>query len=119
MVPFTARPKRIACSTAPRLSTGRTPGSARSTADAWVLGGAPKAVDAPEKILAAVRSCACVSTPTTTSQVIVRSFRATRAVAQQLAVAAPIDEKRLDARFAAAMCGAVLRAERDELARIA
>jgi len=46
----TARPKRIARSTAPVFSTGRTPGNAISTPQAWVLGSAPKAVDAPEKI---------------------------------------------------------------------
>jgi hypothetical protein len=37
-------------STAPRFSTGSTPGSAMSTALAWVLGAAPKAVLLPEKI---------------------------------------------------------------------
>src|SRR5690348_12622365 len=67
MVPPTARPKRMARSTAPLLSTGSTPGSARSTAEACVLGGAPNAVDAPEKIFDAVDSCACVSSPMTTS----------------------------------------------------
>jgi hypothetical protein len=56
MAPLTASPKRIACSTAARFTTGRTPGKAMSTADAWVLGGAPKAVAAPEKILLFVRS---------------------------------------------------------------
>jgi hypothetical protein len=40
----TARPKRMARSTAPRFITGSVPGSARSTAQAWVLGAAPKAV---------------------------------------------------------------------------
>jgi hypothetical protein len=62
-----ASPKRMAHSTACLLSTGRTPGRARSTAQAWVLGAAPKAVDAPEKIFEAVASCACVSMPITTS----------------------------------------------------
>src|SRR5258708_144931 len=38
-----------------------------STADACVFGGAPKAVDAPEKIFAFVESCVCVSSPITTS----------------------------------------------------
>src|SRR5262245_59144433 len=39
-----------------------------STADACVFGAAPNAVGAPEKIFAAVESCACVSSPITTSQ---------------------------------------------------
>src|SRR5690554_1373112 len=64
-----ARPKRMARSTAPRLRTGSTPGSAMSTALAWRLGSAPKAVEAPEKILDAVFSWAWTSSPMTTSQV--------------------------------------------------
>ena len=36
--------------------------------EACVFGGAPNAVDAPEKIFDAVESCACVSSPMTTSQ---------------------------------------------------
>jgi hypothetical protein len=55
-----ASPKRIARSTAPRFSTGRVPGSAVSMTLACELGGAPNAIDAPEKILLAVVSCACV-----------------------------------------------------------
>ena len=56
-----ARPRRL-------FSTGSTPGSAMSTADACVFGAAPNAVDAPEKIFDAVDSCAWVSSPMTTSQ---------------------------------------------------
>src|SRR5512143_2451523 len=67
ILPLTASPKRIARSTAPRFSTGNTPGSAMSTALACVFGAAPNAVEAPEKIFDAVESCACVSRPTTTS----------------------------------------------------
>ncbi len=63
----TARPKRIARSTAPRLATGSVPGRARSTADAWVLGAAPNAVEAPLKIFERVESWAWVSMPITTS----------------------------------------------------
>jgi hypothetical protein len=48
MVPPTARPKRIALSTAPLFNTGSVPGIARSTAEACVLGGAPKAVEEPK-----------------------------------------------------------------------
>src|SRR3954447_6472571 len=71
MVAPTARPKRMACSTAARFSTGSVPGSAMSTAEACVLGSAPKALAAAEKILLLVRSCAWVSMPTTISQAIV------------------------------------------------
>ncbi len=48
----------MAFSTAARFSTGSTPGNAMSTADACVFGAAPKAVDAPEKILERVLSWA-------------------------------------------------------------
>ena len=68
MAPPTASPKRIARSTAPLFNTGKTPGSAMSTAEAWLLGTAPKAVDAPEKILDTVESWVWVSSPMTTSQ---------------------------------------------------
>src|SRR5436190_7821409 len=71
MVAPMARPKRMACSTAARFSTGSVPGSAMSTAEACVLGSAPKALAAAEKILLRVRSCAWVSMPTTISQAIV------------------------------------------------
>jgi hypothetical protein len=70
MVAPMASPKRMARSTAPLFSTGRTPGKAMSTADACEFGAAPKAVDAPEKIFDAVDSCACVSSPMTSSQVM-------------------------------------------------
>src|SRR5499427_9630929 len=70
-----ASPKRIARSTAPRFSTGSTPGSARSITVACVLGAPPNAVDAPENILLTVESCACVSRPITTSQLTVSFSR--------------------------------------------
>src|SRR5512134_2428810 len=115
MVPRTASPKRIACSTATRLRTGSTPGSAISTAEACALGGAPNAVGAPEKILLRVRSCACVSMPTTISQLT----RSPRAQVQQLAVAAAVDEQRLEMRLGAAVRRAILGAQSDKLARVA
>ena len=71
-MPPTASPKRMARSTAPRFTTGSTPGSAISTALACVLGGAPNAVDAPENIFDAVESCAWVSSPMTISQFMAR-----------------------------------------------
>src|SRR5258708_13825819 len=104
MVPPTARPKRIACSTAPRFSTGSTPGSAMSTAEAWVFGSAPNAVAAAEKILLRVRSCACVSMPTTTSQATLSGLRM-----NQPAVAAPVDQQRLEIGLRAALLDAVFR----------
>src|SRR5258707_15884950 len=104
MVPPMARPKRIACSTAPRFSTGSTPGSAMSTAEAWVFASAPNAVEAAEKILLRVRSCAWVSMPTTTSQ----ATRLPRFAAQQLAVPAAVDEERLEVGPRTALLPAVL-----------
>ena len=62
-----ARPKRMARSTAPRFITGSVPGKARSTAQACVLGSAPNAVEAREKILDEVVSWVWVSNPITTS----------------------------------------------------
>src|SRR5438552_3976996 len=116
-VAFTARPKRMACSTAARLSTGSTPGSAMSTADAWVLGAAPKAVGAPEKILLNVASCAWVSIPTTTSQLI--SARSFRHRMQQPALPAAVDQQRLEVRLGAAARAAVLRRDLHVLAQLA
>ncbi len=46
-----AKPSLMAHSTAFLFITGRVPGRARSTAQAWVLGSAPKAVLARLKIL--------------------------------------------------------------------
>src|SRR3569833_455115 len=63
--------------TASRFSTGSTPGRPRSTAQAWVLGGAPYAVAAPEKILLLVASWALISSPMTVSH----SIRASSIVA--------------------------------------
>jgi hypothetical protein len=65
--------------TAARFKTGNVPGSAMSTADACVLGGAPKSVEAPEKALLRVRSWTCVSMPTTISQPLTAGARSCRA----------------------------------------
>src|SRR3569833_3369878 len=56
--------------TASRFSTGSTPGRPRSTAQAWVLGGATYAVAAPVKILLLVASWAWISSPMTVSHSI-------------------------------------------------
>ena len=53
------------------MSTGSTPGSPRSMAQAWVLGAAPKAVGAPEKILDWVASWVWISSPMTVSHCMV------------------------------------------------
>src|SRR5436853_1518592 len=63
-----ALPALSAISTAPRLSAGSAPGSPRHTGQTCELGGAPKAVEQPQKILLLVRSCACTSRPMTGSQ---------------------------------------------------
>src|SRR3974377_2071065 len=94
-----ARPKRTACSTTRAFSTGSTPGSAMSTAQAWVFGAAPNAVEAPEKILLFVSRCACVSMPTTVSQVMALAAALFLHRADQLAAAAAIDEQRLAGRL--------------------
>ena len=66
------RPVRTACSTQVRLITGSMPGMAASTSETWLLGGAPKAVAAPENNFAADITWACTSRPMTTSQSPVR-----------------------------------------------
>jgi len=53
------------------FSTGSTPGSAMSTALAWVLGAAPKAVLLPEKIFDWVASWVWTSSPITVSHFII------------------------------------------------
>src|SRR5882762_520522 len=121
--PFTARPNRIACSTALAFATGSVPGSAMSTAEAWVFGGAPKALEAPENILLCVASWACVSIPTTISQPVTSApffpSRSLRLLAQQLAATAPVDDQRLEVGLRAALRRAVLRHDAHELARLA
>src|SRR5712671_1792375 len=63
-----ALPARMAIVTTPRLSAGSAPGSPRHTGHTCVLGGAPNAVEQPQKILLFVRSCAWTSSPMTGSQ---------------------------------------------------
>src|SRR5712671_2309922 len=63
-----ALPARMAIVTAPPLSAGSAPGSPRHTGHTCVLGGAPNAVEQPQKILLLVRSCAWTSRPITGSQ---------------------------------------------------
>src|SRR5690606_18207118 len=65
-----ARPNIVAKRKASALATGRVPGMAKSIAQAWVLGSAPKAVLAPENILLLVASCTCTSNPITVSHSI-------------------------------------------------
>src|SRR5271157_1633907 len=57
----------VANSTAFRLSTGSAPGIPRQTGQTLVLGGAPNRVEQEQKILVAVRSWTCTSSPMTGS----------------------------------------------------
>lgn len=54
-------------STALRLSTGSAPGQPRHTGQVLLLGVAPKRVEHEQKILVAVRSWTCTSSPMTGS----------------------------------------------------
>jgi hypothetical protein len=54
-------------STAFWFRTGRLPGIPRQTSQTWVLGGAPKRVAQPQKILLAVSRWAWTSNPITAS----------------------------------------------------
>ncbi len=65
--PPTARPKRMASSTAFSLTTGSVPGRPRVTGSTLVLGSSPKRLGAPENILVAVASSAWTSRPHTSS----------------------------------------------------
>jgi hypothetical protein len=63
-----AMPVAITNSTARRLMTGRTPGSARQTGQTYVFGAASAyAVEQPQNILDAVRSWQWISMPMTGS----------------------------------------------------
>ncbi len=59
---------RTACSTQRSLMTGSMPGMPASTGETWLLGAAPKPVEAPEKSLASEITWAWTSSPHTISQ---------------------------------------------------
>ena len=59
---------RTACAMHSSLITGSMPGIAASTSETWLLGDAPKPVEAPENSFDAEATCACTSMPITTSQ---------------------------------------------------
>ncbi|SLI92073.1 Uncharacterised protein [Mycobacteroides abscessus subsp. abscessus] len=64
---FSARPMRMADSTAFSLTTGSEPGRPRHTGHTWVFGSAPKSVGQPQNILVAVESSTWTSMPSTGS----------------------------------------------------
>jgi hypothetical protein len=70
MVQRVAMPIVTAYSTTFRFNTGRTPGIPRQTGQTWVFGGAPKAVEQPQKILVLVLSWAWISSPMTVTNSI-------------------------------------------------
>src|ERR1700686_5348976 len=63
----------MASSTARRFSTGRAPGKPRHTGQTLVLGGAPKLVGHPQKILVRVESWTWTSSPITDSYLAIKS----------------------------------------------
>src|ERR1700720_700273 len=73
MAQFSAMAALIPSSTAWRLSTGKAPGSPRQTGQTLVLGGAPKLVAHPQKILVRVESWTCTSRPMTGSYLAIGS----------------------------------------------
>src|ERR1700693_6301863 len=64
---FNALAASVANSTARRFSTGSAPGRPRHTGQTLVFGGSPKCVEQEQKILEAVRSWTCTSSPITGS----------------------------------------------------
>src|SRR5690242_985246 len=84
MVQLSAMPARMAISTASRLKTGNAPGNPMHTGQTLVLGGAPKLVGHPQKILLAVASCTCTSRPTTGSYLEITSGEANSATGEDI-----------------------------------
>src|SRR6058998_2584985 len=84
MVQLSAMPARMAISTASRLSTGNAPGSPMHTGQTLVLGGAPKLVGQPQKILLAVASCTCTSRPITGSYLEITAGEASSATGEDI-----------------------------------
>src|SRR5436190_12645525 len=109
----------MACSIAARLATGKVPGSAMSTAEACVFGAAPNAFGAPENILLRVRSCVCVSMPTTISQVTGLPASLPRLRPQQLAVAPAVYQHRFEIALRTAHLAAVFRRQAYDVAQVA
>ncbi len=73
-----ARPVASTCSTARRLMTGSDPGSPRHTGHVSVLGAAPRtSVEQPQNIFEEVLSWTWISTPMTTSYLVVAGADAT------------------------------------------
>src|SRR5205814_3587479 len=64
---FSAMAARTAKSTVFLLRTGSAPGSPRQTGQTFVFGGAPNAVEQPQKIFDAVSNCTWTSSPMTGS----------------------------------------------------
>lgn len=64
---FSARPIRMAYSTAVPFTAGSAPGRPRLTGVIWVFGSAPKDCSAPSNILVRVPSSTCTSMPNTGS----------------------------------------------------
>ncbi len=80
----------LACKTRERAngaierSTGNAPGSPMHTGQTLVLGGAPKLVGHPQKILLAVASCTCTSRPTTGSYLEISAGEANSATGEDI-----------------------------------
>ena len=84
MVQLSAIAARMAISTASRLSTGNAPGRPMHTGQTLVLGGAPKLLGQPQKILLAVASCTCTSRPMTGSYLAITSGGARSATGEDI-----------------------------------
>src|SRR4051794_37802350 len=69
MEQFSARPMRIAASTAEPLTTGSAPGRPRHTGHTCEFGAAPNVVGQPQNIFVAVESSTWASSPRTGSYV--------------------------------------------------
>src|SRR5512132_1548006 len=76
---------RIADSTAFLLTTGSEPGKPRQTAQTWVFGSAPNAVEQPQNIFEIVLSSTCTSSPSTGSYAAIASSYGSTVIPRPLA----------------------------------
>src|SRR3954465_10695870 len=88
---FSAMAASTANSTAARFSTGSGPGRPRHTGQTFVFGGAPNFVEQPQKILLAVSSWTCTSSPITGSYEVAAAADELASVVRKSSCASVVD----------------------------
>src|SRR4051794_14562729 len=87
---FSAMAASTANSTAARFSTGSAPGNPRHTGHTFVFGGAPNFVEQPQKILLAVSSWTCTSSPITGSYEVAAAALELASVVKKISLCASV-----------------------------